>query len=466
VNERNTVDQKSSINVVKRKKKKYLVKKRLNSAEIEEKKKTTTEEKFYWVKAGTGAISAFFGVFIFRLVGWWLLIYMLGFLLIWPFFQSFVIFRLPYKKDRWDWKEILKSGMGGYFFIFMLVSTMVFTLMHFPEYSDRLDNPATTQDIAVIDNIAYIADGQNGFLILDNKNNIHREQLHKFNPETIDAQRVVIHNNLALVADWNFGLHCINVSDLQNVNLVGGFQTSSIIYDIFAYDNIVMLAVGEQGMIILDITNISQILVLNNYTQGNIQGIYVEDEIGYLNNLHGLDLINMTDPSSPYFIGSIDISGEPCAIDIENSYAYIASGNQGLHIVNITDPYSLTLSGSFNTTGNATDILIDHNVAYIADGASGLVMLDISDPSLPVNMTLSPFNTIGTCEQLDLDGDYVYIADGVKGITAIYLPYPGIPPEESAVVASKTISMGWIWAVPAVISSFAIIKEQKKRIVP
>ncbi|MHA1745813.1 MAG: hypothetical protein ACTSWW_07425, partial [Promethearchaeota archaeon] len=96
----------------------------------------------------------------------------------------------------------------------------------------------------------------------------------------------------------------------------------------------------------------------------------------------------------------------------------------------------------------------------------GLVMLDISDPSLPVNMTLSPFNTIGTCEQLDLDGDYVYIADGVKGITAIYLPDPGIPPEEIAVVASKTISMGWIWAVPTVISSFAIIKEQKKRIVP
>ena len=439
----------------------------MKSAEIEEKKKTTTVEKFYWMKAGIGAITAFFGVLVFKLVGWWLLIYMLGFLLVWPFFQSFVIFRLPYKKDQWDWKEILKSGIGAYFFIFMLVSTLIFTLMHFPEYSDRISNPATTNDIVVIDNISYIADGQNGFLILDNKNNIHREELYKFNPEEIDAQRISIHNNLAFVVDWNYGVHCLSVGDLQNVEKIGGFQTTSIIYDIFAYNNIVMLAVGEQGMLILDITNTSQMMVLNNYTDGNIQGISVENGIGYLNNLdHGLDLINMTNPSSPSFIGSIDVPGKPYAIDIQNSYAYIASGNQGLHIVNITDPYSLTLSGSFNTTGNATDIIIDDNVAYIADGASGLVMLDISDPSLPVNMTLSPFNTIGTCEQLDLDGDYVYVADGVKGITAIYLPDPGIPPEESAVVASKTISMGWIWIVPTAISSFMILKKRKKRMVP
>ena len=458
---------KSSINVVKRKKAKYLVKKKLKSAEIEEKRKTTIEEKFYWVKAGTGAITALLGVLVFQLVGWWLLIYMLGFLLIWPFFQSFVIFRLPYKKDQWDWKQILKSGIGAYFFIFMLISTLSFTLLNYTDYTDRFDNPADTQDIIVIDHIAYVADGQNGFLIIDTINNQHRELLYKFNPETIDAQRIFIHNNLALVVDLNFGLRCLDISDLHNIEEVGKFQTSSIIYDIFAFDNILMLAVGEQGLLILNITNFSQILVLNNYTQGNIQGISVENDIGYLNNFnHGLDLINLTTPSSPTFIGSINITGEPYAIEVQNSYAYIAAGNQGLQIVNIANPLSLSLSASYNTTGNATDVVVYENIAYIADGPSGLVRVDISDPTSPENITLSPFNTIGTCTQLDLDGDYVFIADGIKGIATIYLPDPGIPPEEQTVASSKTISMGWIWVVPTMISSVIITKKSKKRIKP
>jgi len=289
--------------------------------------------------------------------------------------------------------------------------------------------------------------------------------LAKFKPESIDAQRIFIHNNLALVVDLNFGLRCLDISDLHNIEEVGGFQTSGLIYDVYPINNTLMVALGEQGMVILDITNTSQLTVVSNYTQGTIQGISVENDIGYLNNLeHGLDLVNITDLSTPSFIASIDIPGEPYAIDIKDSYAYIASGNQGLQIINITDPLSLSLSANFNTTGNETDILIDDNVVYIADGASGLVMLDISDPILPVNMTLSPFNTIGTCEQLDLDGDYVYIADGVKGITTIFLPDPGIPPEERAAVASKTISMGWIWVVPTVISSYALLKKRKNRL--
>jgi len=85
------------------------------------------ETKLYWVRAITGAISALIGISI-GLVSWSLFIWMLAFWFGFPFFVSFVIFRYDYDEEEWNWKNIIMPGIGIFFFLFMIVAVILYTL--------------------------------------------------------------------------------------------------------------------------------------------------------------------------------------------------------------------------------------------------------------------------------------------------------------------------------------------------
>ena len=75
------------------------------------------ETKLYWMRAITGALSALLGRLFLNFVGWLLFFWMLGFWFGFPFISSFVIFRFKYDKEEWSWKNILKPGIGVFFFL-------------------------------------------------------------------------------------------------------------------------------------------------------------------------------------------------------------------------------------------------------------------------------------------------------------------------------------------------------------
>jgi hypothetical protein len=86
------------------------------------------ETKLYWIRAATGALSAFIGISI-GLISWSLFIWMLAFWFGFPFFVSFVIFRYKYDKEEWSYKNILMPGIGIFFFLFMMVAIIIYTLL-------------------------------------------------------------------------------------------------------------------------------------------------------------------------------------------------------------------------------------------------------------------------------------------------------------------------------------------------
>jgi len=85
------------------------------------------ETKLYWIKAVTGALS----VFILRLigfVGWLLLLWMLFFMLVVPFIVNY-IFGYEFDKEEWTWKNVLRPGLGVFFFMFMIVGVILHTTL-------------------------------------------------------------------------------------------------------------------------------------------------------------------------------------------------------------------------------------------------------------------------------------------------------------------------------------------------
>lgn len=93
--------------------------------------KLKKETKLYWIKAATGALSALLGRLLLGLIGWLIFFWMLFFWFGFPFIISFLILRYPYDKEEWNWKIILKTGVGIFFFTFMVVGTLVHTILYF-----------------------------------------------------------------------------------------------------------------------------------------------------------------------------------------------------------------------------------------------------------------------------------------------------------------------------------------------
>jgi hypothetical protein len=89
------------------------------------------ETKLYWIRALTGALSAFVGRLIFGLIGWFLLIWMLAWWFIFPFIVSFNILKYKYDKEEWTWKNIILPGIGIYFFLFMIAGVLTHTLLNY-----------------------------------------------------------------------------------------------------------------------------------------------------------------------------------------------------------------------------------------------------------------------------------------------------------------------------------------------
>ncbi len=89
------------------------------------------ETRLYWIRAITGLFSALIGRFYLGLTSWWLFLWMASFWFGFPFFVSFVIFRYDYDEEEWNWKNIIKPGIGIFFFLFMIVAIFIHTMLLF-----------------------------------------------------------------------------------------------------------------------------------------------------------------------------------------------------------------------------------------------------------------------------------------------------------------------------------------------
>jgi len=93
------------------------------------------ETKLYWIRAITAVASGLLGRFLFGILpqysGFGLFIWMLCFWFITPFIVSFLVLKYEYDKEEWNWKNIIKPGIGIYFLLFMIGTVLTHTFLAF-----------------------------------------------------------------------------------------------------------------------------------------------------------------------------------------------------------------------------------------------------------------------------------------------------------------------------------------------
>ncbi|RPH95501.1 T9SS C-terminal target domain-containing protein, partial [candidate division KSB1 bacterium] len=88
----------------------------------------------------------------------------------------------------------------------------------------------------------------------------------------------------------------------------------------------------------------------------------------------GLQIVNVSNPQNPTWVGSYATPGAAWDVFVSDSYAYVADGEVGLQIVNVSDPQNPTLAASYDTPGSAHGVHVIGNNIYLADEYSFMVL--------------------------------------------------------------------------------------------
>ena len=146
---------------------------------------------------------------------------------------------------------------------------------------------------------------------------------------------------------------------------------------------------------------------------------WVDEVLGAEPDSGRIIVFDITDPTDPVpIVVDTCLGAEPHAIQIKDSYAYVAEGygGRGIMVFDISDPYNIDSVGCFPIPeGRAWNVNVNGNYAYVCAHLQPtlewdrIYVLDISDPTNPSLVTY--YNTPGGPRDVFVDAPYVLVAE-------------------------------------------------------
>jgi len=231
-------------------------------------------------------------------------------------------------------------------------------------------------------------------------------------------QDITIAGNYAYVADEQYGLFILDLSNPANPSWTGDVDTPGIALDVFVSGNYAYVADSEAGLEIIDVSDPqSPYIVKTIDTSWSAKCVKVTGGYAYVADDVGIQIIDIDPINSAYIVKMIPASGHNDGIDLSNGYAFVISDVPELQIFDVDPVSSAYLATSLMLPDKARDIFISGNYAYITGNWAGLIIVDISSPlSANIVKTVStPTITIDVW----VSGDFAYVSGLQPGLSII-----------------------------------------------
>jgi hypothetical protein len=284
--------------------------------------------------------------------------------------------------------------------------------------------PGYAKGLDIVNNFAYVANGQGGLQIIDISNPESTFVVGSYITAN-EANAVAIRDTfayLAITSSSNGGLVIANVADPTAPFFVG--QDASIYcYDVVAPedDTIYVYLAARYWFHVEDVYTYGP--QYPSYARrfpspgGDFRSIYMVDTMAYLAcEQMGMYIYNLAKPDSLALVGWQDTPSNARNVVVSGTYAYIADGRGGLVIIDVTDSENPDIISIYNTPEYANDVFVSGNYAYIADGDGGLQIIDIDNPADPLY-----YGSIETsyAYSVYVEDEYIYVADRDMGLVII-----------------------------------------------
>lgn len=198
-------------------------------------------------------------------------------------------------------------------------------------------------------------------------------------------------------------------------SVVGGYNTAG------TQDSLDVAVVGNYAYFcdgavftILNITNPTTPTFVGTFTaSATVRHIYVEGNYAYLstiNNNAELTIVDISDPALPVQASIVNLVDTSDALStfVVGGFAYVGravdttTGTNEMYIINVSNPASPSVLGSINLTGSVNNIKVSGNYAFLATtiDAQELVVVNVTNKNAPTIST--SYNAPGTADINDL----------------------------------------------------------------
>jgi hypothetical protein len=279
---------------------------------------------------------------------------------------------------------------------------------------------------------------------------------------------LTLSNKIAYVGDTSGYLWALDVSDPQNIILLGTYLSAYPVRGVQVLENTAYLA-NIVGLQLVDLTHyqltgklqvsllgrqypirvwawragkpqvyndfqlalarlprpIDSALIDQSVFPGQTLSLALDVNLLFTNLLSGLmtltmqtlplttsaPLMSATLKLSPQLLGQYITSEPAFSVDIQNHIAYVAAAASGIWVLDVSTPSEMVLLSHYNAVPgdhSANFIKIVDDVAYVAWGLAGLQVLNISNPRQLAS--LGRYITTDSAFLLDVSGDRVYMA--------------------------------------------------------
>jgi hypothetical protein len=242
-----------------------------------------------------------------------------------------------------------------------------------------VDTPGSARDLTLLGSYLLVADDANGLTVIDKRNGV--QAVHRTLDGPGSAVAIALKDRHAFLAAQEYG---IQVADITNYTGVGRLATA------------------------------------------NARVVCVDGDFAYVGeNTDGLKVVDVSDPSRPRVVGSLDLQGwEPSYLTVVDGYLYWADTYDGLLIVDISVPSSPTVVGhrTLQLEQTTAFVAVQGDYAYLPQGTHGLLVLDVSDKTNPIGIRF--VDTPGTAGGVVVDGSFAYVADKQMGVQILDISNP------------------------------------------
>lgn len=277
------------------------------------------------------------------------------------------------------------------------------------------------QSLDVSDNLAVVGEGNmGGGCYVINLNDLLSPTMVGTITENEVADVLLSHTTAYVRMLFDGQIQIFDLSDPQSPQQVGSIDTASTISTpsslALTEDLLVSLTYAyPSGLKVYDVSRARFPSTLGRLSDiPYTDEIVVQDSLAYLANSRGLLVIDVSWPSHPAAIGSIDtVDGGDKSIVVKDGIAYLADTN-GLHIIDVSIPSSPVLLSTLGMAGQGAGIALSGNRLYMTGGQSGLQIIDVTDPAAPALINSLPLQ--GLTDRVAVSGSTVYVTAGCLSI--------------------------------------------------
>jgi len=277
-----------------------------------------------------------------------------------------------------------------------------------------IDTDGSSNEVFVLnpntfERYALVADHYNGCEIIDciNPSAPSKTANLELPDRTIS---VYAKDNLAYATNRNGTVNVIDISDINNPEIIESCNTGGVHNDIEVAGDYAFVADGDIGVSIIIVSGPPHLITTKD-VGGNAKDLSIAGNYAYISTglNGGIVELDISDPTNPTVQSNINYNGNALGITSDSSYAYLANGEEGLEIIDISTPGSPQHVGNCPTDGYLKDVKVNSNFAYAIDSQKGLIIFDITDKTNPFILAIKALTT--EASSIDLSGSYVFISD-------------------------------------------------------